>query len=318
MLFSKITNNNPTKDELADNFDEEVFPILEAESGLSREELVERYEELTPELAEEISNYLTKYVQKNGIGNLPVQEMVVFDPNAIKILPKDEGINTVDKVIEIASSGKRAWGVYKHDSIVLYNAAEKGTVYHEAFHRVTLGYLTQEEREAVYDDARRKYNLRGLSNREVEEYLAEEFRDFMIRKGENRTLVGTIKDFFTRLRNFIESVFTGQHRLTTYETDSLFNAIYDGKFRRNSILKENLNNLGRQDYTREIYGTEFETLDTIGQIRGVVKSLTYALVGLNKKAGNITDLNDVSTIDFNLLIEDRVKKLNGMKARLAN
>lgn len=227
-------------------------------------------------------------------------------------------IKTVDKVIELASSGKKAWATYQHDAIIIYNAAETGTAYHEAFHRVSLGYLTTEERSRIYEAARQQYGLRGISEREVDEFLAEKFRDFMLQKQESRTLPQQVKDFFLRLWNHIKAVFTGPNHLTSYETDKLFDDIYYGKFRRNSILKDNLNNLKGQEYTREIYGTEFNTLDTITQIRGVVKSLTYALIGLNKRAGNIVDINDVSSVDFNLLLQDRINKLESYKTRLLN
>lgn len=220
-------------------------------------------------------------------------------------------VREVDQIIKIASQGKKAWATYRHDLITIYNAAETGTLYHEAFHRVSLGYLTPEEREAIYDEARRKYGLRGLSAEEIDDELAERFRVFVLSK-DTRTLPQRIGDFFKRILGHIRAFISGPNRLTSYEIDRLFNAIYYGQFKRSKV-REDAYQID-EEILRRLYDHEFDQVDTIDQLRETVKGLTYILLTENNiSLDDITE--DAKKLDWGVLKEEMKSMANQFEAR---
>ena len=82
------------------------------------------------------------------------------------------------------------------------------TIYHEAFHRVSMYFMSSQERKVQYDQVRARLNKPEMSDLEAEEYLADEFRKYMIH-GKNyifppqakkqKTLFESIVDFFLNL-----------------------------------------------------------------------------------------------------------------------
>ena len=90
-------------------------------------------------------------------------------------------IKFTDRLISMfrhSGNVRYAWASMNVDGMTLYKGAEEGTAYHEAFHRVSLLYLTPTERLALYEQARIDYNLVGKDDAFVEEVLAEEFRKY--------------------------------------------------------------------------------------------------------------------------------------------
>ena len=92
----------------------------------------------------------------------------------------------------IAVGGKLAFGQTLHDSILLSTVAEEGTTYHEAFHRVVLSYLTDEQRTELYNAARTG-ERKKFTDYAIGEYLAEEFRKYALDRMEERESRGIIQ-----------------------------------------------------------------------------------------------------------------------------
>jgi hypothetical protein len=62
-------------------------------------------------------------------------------------------VQLTDKLIStIGTHGNPvlAWAIMSKDGLTLYQGAKQGAPYHEAFHRVSLLYLSPEEREELY------------------------------------------------------------------------------------------------------------------------------------------------------------------------
>lgn len=223
---------------------------------------------------------------------------------------------TVDRMINIFRNGRKAFANYRHDSILLYELSEKGTAYHEAYHRVSLAYMTHEERQQVYDAAIREYNLRGLSEREVEEYLAEKFREYILARRANMTVVekvaDVIKTFFQRLFNSIKFI-RSPYRLTSYEVDKVFSAIYRGKYKTSKLLPENKNNLKYEFNRMSVYGTDFNSIDNMEVLRSVIKGLTYELIKLNK----YSNFDKLTNLSFEPLIKKLENHIRVLKEKLS-
>lgn len=72
-------------------------------------------------------------------------------------------------------------GLVRKDSTILWKGAERGTLYHEAFHRVSLLTISPKERKKIYEFYRNRTGFVG-SDKQVEEALAEDFRQYMLNK----------------------------------------------------------------------------------------------------------------------------------------
>ena len=141
-----------------------------------------------------------------------------------KMLPqltRDGMIDIVDGLINVPGRG-RAWGAYRQAHITLSNIAAPGTAYHEAFHLVFDTYLTAAERAKCFEEARQKFP--NLTNDELEEEMAEGFREYVMTNGKT-TWFGRVKAFFRKLFAKI----THQNVTESY-IDSVYAAIRDGRY----------------------------------------------------------------------------------------
>src|SRR5437899_1270895 len=119
---------------------------------------------------------------------------------------------------------QRAFGMFsKHGEVLISDLAVEGTVYHESFHAVTQLALGKDERKALYDNYRKTRNV-DLSDRDVEEELAEEFRTYMLSQGEYKIPEA---NFFKRLWNAIKKVIG----IPQDKIEELYKNISTGKFK---------------------------------------------------------------------------------------
>ena len=225
---------------------------------------------------------------------------------------KDQVVKETDKLIKLASSGKLAYSVFTVDAIYVFTGAPEGAIYHEAFHRVLLGYLSIDDRAAIYNSARKLYNLPNATEYELSEKLAEDFRSYKLAntKPKSRTIGQLFKDLF----NFIYTFFTGNTKLNSFEVEKLFEAIERGQFKYSKISKNNRELLGKSqtpmaiDIRRQPVSiiTNYSELDTI------VKFLTATLIQVN----NIESLNDIENIKMNKLFDSLGKKIDSLNSMI--
>ena len=228
-------------------------------------------------------------------------------------IAKDDWV-VKDKLVDLIYGGRKNFALYSQSAILLYRAAEEGTVYHEAFHRVTLGYFTENERKRLYRAARQIYNLSTdkYTDKQVDEFLADKFQQYVI-SNETRKAPGAVQGFFEKVLDFIKKVFFGNRRLNENEVDQLFRQINEGKFKDRVVLGENKNLLAPGEYMTKtiVGGFEFNTLNTRQEVKGLIKGLTEALFRVN----NVTDPNDVGELKHGPLvsaIENLVEQFDGL------
>lgn len=159
--------------------------------------------------------------------------------------------------------------------ILVSNLAPGGALYHEAFHDVSLTMLSKEDRNKIYNIVR---NLKGkavpyqeiakgeqdrsykpkskplseFTDKETEEWLAEEFRRYALSKGKYKIGKDTVtpreENFFKKLFNFIRDTFRAMFKLDkALDTDfdlqgveELFAKIERGGFKNAQRAVENL------------------------------------------------------------------------------
>lgn len=117
-----------------------------------------------------------------------------------------------------------AYGQFKDGVLYISDRSPKGTAYHEAFHYITDVLLTSEEKEDMFRAARDEFG--DLSEMELEEKTAEEFRDYM--NGFDG-ITGPIVKIYRKLKNIVKSLMDKQNDL-----DSLFYSIYNSRYSNRS------------------------------------------------------------------------------------
>lgn len=156
-----------------------------------------------------------------------------------KVLPQ---LSTSDRLkihkglIKVGSKGITAWGKFSKGIITLSDIAAKGTTYHEAFHAVFNIMLDFEERQALYNEAKKKYG--NKSNLDLEEDMAEDFRRY-VENRQSPNLTIKIKNFFEDLYITIVNWNSLHPHLAAY-----YQMINRGKFVNNELTDDvHINNI---------------------------------------------------------------------------
>lgn len=157
-----------------------------------------------------------------------------------KVLPQlseNDRVQVVKGLIRVGKQGALAWGQFDKGVITLSDIAAEGTTYHEAFHAVFNLLLDRNERLSLLNEYKDKYE--NKTNLELEEIMAEDFREFVIQGGKDtRSLGRKIIDFFKSL--FIK---------TKYWKDFRPSSIY--YFRQINEGKYSDRNLGTSEVSRQ-------------------------------------------------------------------
>lgn len=153
-----------------------------------------------------------------------------------KVLPnlsEEDRIKVVEGLIEISEEdgGGFAWGQFKQGIITISNLAARGTVYHEAFHAVTHTLLNDSEYDELFKAGREKYG--DLSEIEVEEKLAEDFRRYM--QLEEMPFVGRIVKIFRNLKHIIQNLLGNEPYL-----NKLYYSINNGVYSNREVTQTNI------------------------------------------------------------------------------
>lgn len=104
-----------------------------------------------------------------------------------------------------------AWGaVLTSGRVLLSDVAEAGTAYHEGWHVYNQFFTAKEDRDALYAETKLRVGNDKLSDNEIEEILAEEFRDFMLMGSTYKfNKINEVKkeSIFRKILNFIKEIF---------------------------------------------------------------------------------------------------------------
>lgn len=124
-----------------------------------------------------------------------------------------------------------AWATWTTSGITLLENAPQGTGYHEAWHHFSQLYLTPSQKYGLYNEVREKVQLlKGATNVQVEEHLANDFRNYVLSGGAQ--ILGNAPQrntLFRRILDFLRRLFTGRESL-----DRLYKNLYEGNLTRYS------------------------------------------------------------------------------------
>lgn len=143
----------------------------------------------------------------------------------------------------VNSNALAQWTGY---GITLFHGANYTDVYHEAFHGFTQLYLTKKQKASLYNEARKVLGQK-LSDFEVEETLAEDFRKYVLSDGkkvlDQRPERNTI---FRKLLRFLKQLFGGVSAREAISKQTALDTIqemYDNLYKGHNLnLKPSIDN----------------------------------------------------------------------------
>lgn len=230
-------------------------------------------------------------VSEEEVSKLAINEEDKMDPKQTKEwIQSTLGITPeiVSSIIDVTEAGNLVVGRVTEDSIKISEQAPEGVQYHEAWHRVSQLLIDSKHRDKIY----KKYREQGLNDKQIDEKLADQFKDFMLTESGNYRF--DTKNWFRRIYDFIKLwIRTGQYGLA-----KVYSAINRGKYYG---LKPNAENVDR---FREIYkgdganmevsGYKFKHIQTVKQLNDIINSLTYAFFQVSFADGKTINYSDLS------------------------
>jgi len=202
-------------------------------------------------------------------------------------------------------------------SIHLFEKAEVGTAYHEAFHIVSLFYLTKEQRQALYDNAREEYKeLRNEKDETViEEFLAEKFREYVLSdeivKPEHRKINGVFHRILEAIKSFVARI-RGRDKVSDLTVEKLFNKIERGDYRKAKIDKPSYQKFYNRPYDRI---SEKFTQEQVGDITILIQYLLVTENNLYYKESLNKPFSYSKVEEALTKTRDKLKTLEGDAAR---
>lgn len=230
-------------------------------------------------------------VSEEEVSRLAINEEDRMDPKQAKEwIQSTLGITPeiVSSIIDVTEAGNLVVGRVTEDSIKISEQAPEGVQYHEAWHRVSQLLIDSKHRDKIY----KKYREQGLNDKQIDEKLADQFKDFMLTESGNYRF--DTKNWFRRIYDFIKLWI----RIGQYGLAKVYSAINRGKYYG---LKPNAENVAR---FREIYkgdganmevsGYKFKHIQTVKQLNDIVNSLTYAFFQVSFADGKTINYSDLS------------------------
>ena len=157
------------------------------------------------------------YDTKEGLNKIKEQkkenaEVTLMDEQHalswIKGSPLDEVLEVQNELLssEDRPENRVAVARWVENGIILYKGSDLTDIYHEAWHAYTQGLLSAKDKIKLYDNVRKLKGKSNLSNLQVEEYLAEEFRAYAIGKSKLKK-TSVIGKFFENIMNLLKNMF---------------------------------------------------------------------------------------------------------------
>lgn len=230
-------------------------------------------------------------VSEEEVSRLAINEEDRMDPKQAKEwIQSTLGITPeiVSSIIDVTEAGNLVVGRVTEDSIKVSEQAPEGVQYHEAWHRVSQLLIDSKYRDKIY----KKYREQGLNDKQIDEKLADQFKDFMLTESGNYRF--DTKNWFRRIYDFIKLwIRTGQYGLA-----KVYSAINRGKYYG---LKPNAENVARfkeiykgDGANMEVSGYKFKHIQTVKQLNDIINSLTYAFFQVSFADGKTINYSDLS------------------------
>ena len=161
------------------------------------------------------------------------------------------------------------WDVH---GITLYKGSNYSDLYHEAWHGFTQTFLTKEQRDSLYTEARKnKGTFKSFRGREVsypdatreelEEKLAEDFREFMLSKGKKVNEKAPVRNKIFQLLLDILNYLFGKTSAQDIQDDSMGNPVISEMFEKLRVGDINQYTFNQANAEFSLLNSTIEPLD---------------------------------------------------------
>jgi hypothetical protein len=216
-------------------------------------------------------------------------------------LSKVVNLNFLNKVSEY---GPNFLANFIGNSINLYLGSQATDLYHEAFHAYFDGILSSAEKQDIYkvlkntpgsftvvvEGQRKVIAYEDATDLEIEEFLAEKFRDFAMSGGKKVTFSNNkVMAFFQKLFTLLKNVFGNMSyaeakafNKTQAISDAMFTRLYKGEFNADTFNVENAETKWKSSEIETTTGDEFsleEIHDTMSSMKSIMAD--FVTLGLN-------------------------------------
>lgn len=204
----------------------------------------------------------------------------------------------VKKICAVSASAPHVVGRCYSDMIELYQHANVGVAYHEAFHRISEIFLDDDERDHVYKRYERFYRLTHFGKRptidEIREGTADQFMLFM----ENRPidLGNTVLNFFNKLFNTVKFI----AKIGSYGQYKLYSQIAAGRFKNfemDDAAKARAERFAEEHpagYGFTLEGQTFKYILNEHAFKDLINSLVYFTFHANNVAHDGSNISDLA------------------------
>lgn len=123
--------------------------------------------------------------------------------------------------VNMQNKEESSFATWTKSAITLYKGSDYSDLYHEGWHEFTQRFMTKEQRTALYQTVKSRPSTAtingvqvpyyALTNRQIEEVLAEEFRSFALNKSNPEVIPPVVetpvRNVFQRIWDFLTSLF---------------------------------------------------------------------------------------------------------------
>jgi len=260
-----IQNGKIKSSEAGFIFSQPKFPIIET-STEKKEELSSKkaIEDLDVDLDSFDKNSIVK--ASNGVvteEQIKAAEKWYKNSPLAKLFPLQLAFHIVN------SSNPDAIAQWTRSGITLYKGSDSTDIYHEAWHGFTQGFLSPKEKQKLYTEARKlsgsfvdhkglTISFKYATELQLEEYLAEDFRKYML--SPQKISEPVKKSIFKKILDFLKFVFGSKSEIKNMiePQDS-------------PIISEMYERLKMGDFTAYQYNVDNATFNTLNKDNPAIK-----------------------------------------------
>jgi alkylated DNA repair dioxygenase AlkB len=221
--------------------------------------------------------------------------------------------------------------------ITLFQGSDFSDLYHEAWHGFSQTFLTPKQRAEFYNETRKKsgsfkdhegklVTYRTATNIQIEEYLAERFRGYMLNP-KTRNVTAKERSLFKRILDALRALFNDKSikdMVTDSSSDAIINEMFE-KLRMGNI----------SEYTFSTENMEFGTLSKGARAYDATSSVAELNYDNSKKLVDMTDaliseyadmmnsqlsvteMDERASLNAELATSNDSKRITDIKSRLA-
>lgn len=226
-------------------------------------------------------NELNKLSKQKQIDVKATKEQIADAKVWFENSPLSEHISFETLFTMVNTANPASVATWATSGIILYKGSDYSDLYHEAWHGFTQGFLTKADKKKLYNEVRKKsgsftdhtgqrVTFKSASDLQAEEYLAEEFRKYMLAGGKSRSKAPVRNSIFRKILNALKALFnnsTVAGIVSDERADATIGELYE---------KLRVGNLAEYTFSQENvqFGGLNKGVEAVSP-EAVVQSLTY-------------------------------------------